>query len=70
MTTTASTVDVQIVRWIDGHRIEHRHKRLSHGEALVLHVQEQCLPGRLVVFRQYPTPGPWETDPAAAEPAG
>ena len=64
MALTSTTVDVTTVRWLDGHRIERKHERLTHGEVMVLKVQEQCLPGVLAAFVQKPTPRPWEEDTA------
>lgn len=57
--TTATTVDVRVVRWVDGYRIVHNYYRISHGEALALRFAEECLPGTLI-FTQEPTPRPWE----------
>lgn len=64
----ATTVDVRVVRWLDGYRITHTHAGLTNAEALVLKYAEQCLPGELVVFDKVPTPRPWEALGAADDP--
>lgn len=53
-------VDVTVVRWLDGHRIETHHDRITRAEAFTLKVEEQCLPGVLATFRQRDHARPWE----------
>lgn len=46
--------DVTIVRWIDGYRLSSEANGLEAWEVLQRRYEEECLPGRLVVFEKVP----------------
>lgn len=54
--------DVTVVRYMDGHRIEHTHCRLTDGEVLVLKYAEQCLPGEIRSWAKLKSKRPWTQD--------
>ncbi len=52
----SGTFDVDVVRWLDGHRIPTRHERLSALDVVALRRLEECHPGDLVVFEATSSP--------------